>query len=119
MTGMRPPTNSSCVTPQCSATGSPAPKTAPNQLEVIRKLLRRSHAARRSPWSWRSQLTIRFQLMKIRLTHSNLLIPNTWHLHPKQAIEPGMVATGSHDGQHNRPTGMPPRDDGGPRVRGD
>ena len=29
----------SALTPQCSAIGSPAPKTGPNQLEVIRKLL--------------------------------------------------------------------------------
>ena len=40
------------------------------------------------PWSWRSQLTSWFQLVKIWVTSSNLLIRYDRNYDPKQLIEP-------------------------------
>jgi hypothetical protein len=64
------------LTPRCSATGSPAPKTGPNQLEVIRKLLPRltmrlvaapgvGVASSPSGSNWRKSGSIPFALVRV------------------------------------------------------
>ncbi len=56
----------------------------------------------------------------MRLTNSNLLIPNSRNLDPKQAIEPG-TAGAAMDAAMIRtcPARYPPGDEGGPLMRDD
>ena len=44
----------------------------------------------RSPSSWRSQSEIRFQLAKVWLINSNVVIPNERNLELNEVIRPAM-----------------------------